>query len=65
MGLTGAEFPDWVALVGLAIWLPIIAWFLIKLPGWRRKHKQQQASAIRTSLETDRSLTNIDQRDGK
>jgi hypothetical protein len=63
MGLTEVEMPGWVAWVGLVIWLPIIAWFLIKLPGWRRKHKQQQASSIRTFIETDRPVTYIDQGD--
>ena len=65
IGVTGIKIPMWITGVGMAIWLPFIAWLVIKLPGWRRQHEQRKNSEIRRSVQADRSVSYVDDREMK
>ena len=51
---TEFEMPTWVTWLALALWLPILVWFVVKLPSsYRRDEKQKNAAINKALLTTD------------
>lgn len=58
------ELPFWFFWLSLAIWMPIIVWVLVKVPGARKREAEQRSSALRQALQSeDRRSVNVHDKD--